>query len=279
VSLKPLIPKDEDIVEEELIINKPEVTEMKRNSVPRLSHTQVSMFLRCPRQYMFRYLEGIKLPPAGAMIQGSAYHSAIEYGYKTKLNTNTEPSVDLVKEVANQAWIDKLSEETDIVWGGHPGKLKDQMIVLVEKYVSETMPLIIPKSVEDKEVVYIEDIPFVRVRDLLTKDGVVVDHKLSKKKYSVNQKYSDLQSLAYLYPDGGKFNYHVAVKKNHPEVQVIDFSRTKDEIDWWVSMVKMIAKQIALGVFPPNPTGWSCNPTWCGYFDICRGKNRRSFKI
>lgn len=30
-----------------------------------LSFTQLSMFLRCPRQYEFRYIKGLKIPPSG----------------------------------------------------------------------------------------------------------------------------------------------------------------------------------------------------------------------
>lgn len=269
------------VVEEEAFepeIDKPELEEINIQKNPRLSHTQVSMFLRCPRQYMLRYLEGIKLPPAGAMIAGSVYHKALEFGYKVKLSTSNEPSVDLTKEVASQAWTDKLNEESEIDWGGNPGAIKDMAVALVEKYVTEEMPKITPAKVEDRDTVIVKNVEFMRVKDLVTTDGLTIDHKLSKKAYNEANKGSDLQSLAYLYPNGGKFFYHVAVKTKVPKIQVVDFSRTQDEVDWWADMVESIARAIMSGRFPPNPTGWYCSPSWCGYYGICRGKNRRVFQ-
>jgi hypothetical protein len=34
-----------------------------------ISFTQLNAFLRCPRQYYFRYVLGLRTPPSGAMVQ------------------------------------------------------------------------------------------------------------------------------------------------------------------------------------------------------------------
>jgi len=42
-----------------------------------LSYTQLNMFLRCPRQYEYRYIHGLKVPPSGAMVQSRVWHQTV----------------------------------------------------------------------------------------------------------------------------------------------------------------------------------------------------------
>src|SRR5512136_1904926 len=43
------------------------------------SNSQVEMYLRCPRQYEFRYVKKISRPPSVAATQGSGIHHALEH--------------------------------------------------------------------------------------------------------------------------------------------------------------------------------------------------------
>ena len=233
-----------------------------------LSNSQIGLLLRCGAQYEFRYIKGIKIPPPGAFIQGSSYHKGIEFGYQFKKSNKKEPQIMRVKEEADQLWNERIKAEGEIDWGGNPSQLKDEVMSLLDVYVARTMPLITPVEIEVRDELKVGDIPFVRVRDLILEDGSVIDHKLASNKYSENAKNNDLQSLAYTYPNGGKFNYHVALKKRK-EIQIVDCSRTKDEVDWWVELVKKVAKQIQSGIFPPNPTGYFCSEKWCGWYHLC----------
>jgi hypothetical protein len=244
-------------------------TEVKKSD-KHLSHSQVSMFLRCPQQYEFSYMKGIKIPPAGALLQGSTYHKGVELGYKYIIENKQQPSLEFIKDSADAEWNAQLKRSEDVTWGeDKPGDLKDEVIKVVSKYHKEVMPKILPLKVEERETIDVGGIPFIRIRDLITAEGVI-DHKLAGKKYSANQIYTDLQSLSYVYPNGGKFEYHVGVKSMAGDIQIIDFSRSKAEVDWWVSLVKKVYASILAGNFPPNPGGFFCNPTWCGYWKLCR---------
>jgi len=235
-----------------------------------LSNSQIGSMLKCPAQYEFSYIKGIKMPPPGAMIQGSAYHKGVETGYKFKKNKLENPSEKFVQEAADEGWAERLKAEPEIEWkGSDPGGLKDQVMDIVAKYAREIIPTITPLDVEQWETLNINGINFVRVRDLVTATGVI-DHKLAARKYDPSKKYNDLQSLAYLYPNGGKFEYHVATKTLKKEIQIADYSRTKAEVDWWVILVGKVYAQIKSGNFPPNPTGFFCSPEWCGYWKLCR---------
>jgi len=238
-----------------------------------LSHSQVGMLLRCPAQYFFRYIEHIKMPPPGAFVQGSAYHGGVEFGYSFKRDKKELPKISDVQDAADKVWNTRIATEEKIDWGGNPGTLKDEVIDLVGKYTEKIMPLIDPVDIELREYIDVEGIPFVRVRDLVLKDGTVVDHKLIKNRISANAKYSDLQSLAYTYPNGGKFQYHMALKQKVRDVEIFPMNRTKDEVIWYGELVKKVHAQIKSGIFPPNPVGFHCNPQWCGWYHLCRGKS------
>ena len=237
-----------------------------------LSHSQVGMMLRCAAQYEFRYMQHIKLAPPGFFIQGSAYHGGVEFGYSVKKEKQELPKIADIQDAADKTWNTRISQEDKIDWNGNPGSLKDEVMVLLEKYAEKIMPTISPVAIELREQIEVEGIPFVRVRDLVLEDGTTVDHKLIKSRLSANQRYSDLQSLAYTYPNGGKFQYHMALKQKVKAVEIFPLDRTKAEVEWYGSLVKKVNQQIKAGIFPPNPGGYYCHPDWCGYWKLCRGK-------
>ena len=45
------------------------------------SPSQINMFLRCPAQWKFRYVDRIIAPPKSSLVQGKAYHKALETNY------------------------------------------------------------------------------------------------------------------------------------------------------------------------------------------------------
>ena len=48
------------------------------------------MYLRCPRQYYHRYVEGHKEPPGWAMVAGLSGHEALEMNNLTKIDTGED---------------------------------------------------------------------------------------------------------------------------------------------------------------------------------------------
>ncbi len=72
-----------------------------------LSYTQLNMFLRCPRQYEYRYVHGLKVPPSGAMVQSRVWHQTVEFNYRQKIHSDRDLALgeilrQLVQQVAAQ---------------------------------------------------------------------------------------------------------------------------------------------------------------------------------
>ena len=63
-----------------------------------LSHTQIELFLRCPAQWMFRYIEKRKQPPSGPLAFGITFDDAMNVNYEQKIKTDEDLTTDAVKD-------------------------------------------------------------------------------------------------------------------------------------------------------------------------------------
>ena len=55
-----------------------------------ISVSQIKMFLRCPLQYKYRYIDNLKIPPTGSLLLGSSVHSSLEGNYRQKIETKQD---------------------------------------------------------------------------------------------------------------------------------------------------------------------------------------------
>lgn len=87
-----------------------------------LSPTQIGMYQRCPRQYKYRYLDGLKEPPVLAMIEGGTHHVCFEVNNNHKIKTGEDKqSSEMIEMFADtfhdrsKAIGDWQGEEEDVV--------------------------------------------------------------------------------------------------------------------------------------------------------------------
>ena len=71
---------------------------------PHLSVTQLKMYLRCPLQYKYRYIHGLRIPPTGAITLGKSIHSALEENYSQKIETHQDLPLDHVTDFFSDTW-------------------------------------------------------------------------------------------------------------------------------------------------------------------------------
>jgi len=246
-----------------------------------LSFTQLNMFLRCPRQYEFRYIQGLKKPPSGAMIQSKTWHQTLEKNYKQKINSNIDiPLKDMKEYYATQYDEAIYSEEIAFEEDENPAKLKDQGIIIVETHHKIIAPKVQPVNVEEEFLISLgEEFPFdlKGIWDLIESDDTIVDNKAYKRTPGQEEIDKNLQftlySLGYrasrkkieknLRMDG-------IIKTKQPKAVQIKTSRTNEDCRWLLNLIEKVAEAIKSGIFYPNPTGFLCNPKFCGYWEKCR---------
>ena len=253
------------------------------------------MWLRCPRQYDFRYWQGIKIRPVGVMIQGSAYHETVASYYKNKmkkmpvmefeLSSDKIMTSDWIEDTFSTSWESKLrgkitekdADELELApeeinWeGAEPGRVKDQGIKLVKSYIYNIGKAIEPIKVEEKVEMDFGSFVYVGYPDVETERNII-DHKIKSRMMSQQEADRDLQPISYLMLRNKRdFAYHIIIRSDKPrEPVIVETRREVEDIEWWRRQVGLYVAAMDTGIAPPNPTSWLCSPKWCGYWDLCR---------
>lgn len=250
-----------------------------------LHTTQIEMMLKCAAQGEF-YLRGIKIPPAASLTRGSAYHSAVSDALKAKLQFPGEECMELqeVEAMFSDNWELLLKKERPVLKAGENlGEVKDGGIRMVGAWATWVYPDLAPA---------ITEIP-VRIRHIAgtlrcTIDFIgrhkkiekIIDQKTASRAWSKNKVHESLQTHAYRIAARRigfgtlPFSFHVAVdRRPDAEIQQLDAGELEEEFFWGV--FEKCARMVESGIFPPNPLGWWCSEAWCGYWKLCRGKERR----
>lgn len=271
--------------------------------LPYLSVSQVELYLKCPKQFEWRYIKGEKRPPGIAMVAGTVIHKAVEEGYRHVIEKATLPELDyclsaysdsLDNELKNDVVWDARDEDGEETAASDPGKLKDQGVGLIKKWHDEKLPEVKPRAVEKSFVTSFGGIPIVGRVDLidrvddpvpgatvaLPESGIhplldtVVDNKVVGKTYTKAKVDSALQMSLYAHATGvPRARYDLFVKTKIPKVTAMLTSRDSAQIRWAIQTFVEVARAISAGVFPPCPpeNTFPCSPKFCGYYDKCRG--------
>ncbi len=245
-----------------------------------VSYSQLDMWQRCPKQWEYRYVHGLKIPPSGALIEGRCYHETLEKNFRQKVSSQEDLPLDDWLDIFSTVWDATLLGEERITWEGKgPGYLKDEGIGLVGEYRLSTSPSVQPVNVERTYVSEVEGVKFLCIIDLEEASLAIIDHKTSAKRYTQVDVDKSLQAsaAAFVLDRGIVFYNHVAVKTRKPVIQIVKSYRTRDDIDWWLGMATQVVQQMTTGIAPPCPSGWWCSEKFCGYYEMCRGECARSY--
>lgn len=246
-----------------------------------LSFTQLNMFLRCPMQYEYRYIKGLKIPPSGAMIQSKVWHETLEKNYKQKIKSDTDLSLWDMQEYYASRYDETLNnEEINFEEDEDPARLKDQGVSIVATHHRIIAPRVKPVTVEEEFCISLgDDFPFELkgVWDLIESNGTIVDNKAYSKTPNQDEVNKDLQFTVYI------LGYRTLKKKIENNLRMdaiiktkklkaiqIQTSRTNEDCRWLLSLIEKVAQAIKSGIFYPNPNGWHCDPRYCGYWEKCK---------
>lgn len=241
-----------------------------------LSVTQIKMYLRCPLQYKFRYIDGLKIPPASCLTLGKSIHSALEANYSQKIKTKTDLSLEQVRDIFSDRW-ENEAKETVFEDGEKPGQVKDEGVGLLNVYHREVSPFIQPKVVEKAFELSFENVNYALKGyiDLVDHADVIIDHKTTKRCMQEDVVSQDLQltcyALAYRHVLGIReraLRFDVMVRNKRPKIQQLVTTRKEEDIARFLKIIAYVSKAIESGIFYPIE-GYMCGT--CGYVQRCRG--------
>jgi putative RecB family exonuclease len=256
-------------------------TSIQKTEKRYLSFTQLSMFLRCPLQYCFRYMEGLKIPPSGAMVQSRVWHETLENNYRQKICSDTDLPLSNMQEYFAARFDEAFGrEEVKFEESENPGSLKDQGVSIVSTHHKIIAPRVRPAAVEEEFRISLgDDFPYELkgIWDLIEADGTIVDNKAYRKTPSQDELDKDLQFTVYSlgYRASRKqietgIRMDAIIKNKQPKAIQLRTSRNNVDCRWLLSLIEKVVQAIQAGVFYPNPSGWHCSPRFCGYWEKCK---------
>lgn len=272
-----------------------------------LSASAIKTFLGCPRQYMYRYVEGIISPPSAAAFTGKVGHKVLETHYTDIMDGRTPLPADKAADFSVACLERMLQDEEQEIQDFDKDTVIGEVRNSSSAYVEHVAPGIVPRGVEVEFryetacgvelLAYVDLIrePKDSERAVDITQNVVCDYKFTNKKWSIGQLRDNLQFMVYSAVTGIRnmeiqnvvktTKAHKARKApedadllaKHDPTSHIRMLRHQFPagVDVFVdSLVERVASAISTGVFAPcDPESWRCSPKWCGYWDKCRGED------
>jgi putative RecB family exonuclease len=247
----------------------------------------LGMFDRCPRQYFYRYCEGLVLPPAVAMIVGTGVHVSSAKDLTAKRDTGdllplkavTEAAFDAVNGEWDKTGVMLDDEERLLGEKRVRGEAVDASVALAKLHHKELAPTIRPKHIERGFSVPLKNHPFDLggTIDLQEDDGTLHDLKTRAASPPAGLADTSLDlsfyGLAAWSLDGTpppKLALDCLVKTKTPKIVTLVTTRTKAAYNALLLRVELVNRAIESGVFPPcSPDSWCCSAKFCGYFGRC----------
>jgi hypothetical protein len=164
-----------------------------------LSHSQIDMYMRCPRQYEFRYIKDIKKPPRGALALGTSTHAALEFTHHHIVDHGVPASTEQLLDAYSTKWDEAIQEIPEEMWKQDeedPGQVKDSGITLVKLYNAKHAQFVRPhvetlpdgrtiRGIEKEFNTSVGDVPVTGYIDLIdTNDPTAV---MTREEYALLQ--------------------------------------------------------------------------------------------
>ncbi len=217
------------------------------------SFTQISQYLRCPRSYRYRYLDGWREKETrAAMVFGRSFEFALGALFRGE-----DPGAALFTDWSayrDAALVYKKGDTWDrLVHGG---------MRLLERFAQDNR-IRIQNPHEDLQVKILHRLPggneFLGYVDAIGElDGVrcIVDWKTTTARYPDNPRgllALDPQLACYSWLTGiSEVAFVVFVRKHHPEVQYLRATISESQRKEFGRLVESTASQIEMGQFAPH---------------------------
>ncbi len=261
-----------------------------------LSASSIGTLLTCPRMFEFRYVLRIPVPPTASMLTGTALHRTLESYYRAVIeNADNRLTPDQMADLATATLEETLTTEEHYLKPEEQEEAGTTVRELSTSYVEHVAGTIMPLAVEEQHVwtsrCGIPMLAFIDLRHRPPDGGEgIIDYKVTSRKWTPDKLANSLQFNLYALGTGLKnvevHNLVKAAPSKHtttkhidgvtdiaPSIRILRHAFDGSANDHLEDIIESSARLITAGVFTPCAMdAWNCNPKWCGYWSICRGK-------
>jgi hypothetical protein len=251
-----------------------------------LHWSEISMLMRCPVQYDFRYVKGIRRPPGIAAHVGSGVHTSAEMNLHEKMMGRGLLKREDVSDVARDTVIRKIDtdgvllseDEASKGLAAVKGEAVDKATRLALLHYDELAPHIEPVGIEIPWTVDVRGAGIILAGRIdLEVAGGIRDLKTAGKTPPADSagKADQLTMYSVAYrvlrgrmPETLGLDYLVDTKT--PSVCIQQTKRDEKDLAVFLRRVSTAAKVIQSGAFMPcDRSSWVCSKRFCGYYDMC----------
>jgi CRISPR/Cas system-associated exonuclease Cas4 (RecB family) len=237
-----------------------------------VSASQLGQYLKCPRQWAYVKVLGLRIPPDGGLVVGSGVHSAAEVGMRAKAASGADPEPEASAEVARDYVREQVATgEVRMEDGQAAGALVDKAARVAEAWARDAAPSVDPVAVEETFDVEISGVHVTGRIDVRTVSEVV-DWKTTGKRKSREDALATAQSEVYPAATGKPVRYvYLIDQAKGVSTQEIaqDIGEQHQAARMAEQTVAEVARGMASGVWPRRRDGWHCSAKWCGFHARC----------
>lgn len=250
------------------------------NGILKISKSQLTTYLQCPRRYRFQYVEGRRWEFMPATLAfGKAIHQAAARFYLHIQQFKQRAPLETILTEFIDSWNGACSNG-DIRLQGRQSleDLAGQGIELVKLFCEGVTPREIfgveypfCADLADPDTGEISDVKLVGFLDLVEKDEegnvIVAEIKTSSKRYSETEGENKLDGFTYAYAlkqvgvvsanQPLLIRYDVLIKTKKPALQQIFYNRGPEDDRRFLLQIHEVLGAIAAQTFYPN-FGWWC---------------------
>lgn len=236
---------------------------------PHLSHSQITKYETCPRQFYHYYVEGLRPAQVSAsLVFGTSVHEALAAHF----SSGEDPVSFFAAE-----W--GLHEDDDLRYAGRDSwaSLNDKGLGLMAYFLAHERDRLTKISgIESKFSVQVSSlpVPLVGVIDLVAElDGIltVIDWKTSSSSYGEEDVHLSDQLTTYTlaHPEIPDVAYGLFVKTKEPRFEWHRSRRTGEEVGDLLRKAERVVSDIQAGRFDKRP-GDHCS--YCDFLPLCLGR-------
>jgi len=202
---------------------------MSKKKVSYISASQFVQWVDCNLFYKYIYVDDLPVRNPGNVYTayGSAFHKALEVNYRQKIKSKKDLKPKELLSVFNTEYSKQLETAVIARWE-KPEVLRLQGENAVYRYMEEVAPKYQPIAVEKKFEITMKNYPITiyGIIDLITDDGIIIDHKTVGKKPTWTEKKAGSSVAMTLYSTAYRKMYDKAEK--HVQFDLLPREETQD---------------------------------------------------
>lgn len=255
----------------------------------RMTSSLTTDIQKCLAYTRYKHVLGLKRPQSYYLAFGNAWDRTSDAYFVERKQTGKQMRAAQVREIMDFALREEFKEAEPVSAADESRvEMMDQGVALAEKWADDLAQHLEPIAVQEAFKVDLgPSIPFkiTGVVDLaatmprLSPQPFFADAKTSKRKWTAKQAQDSLQAPIYtlsrksLGIETDRFQFHVAVRKKNPEMQVLERRIEETDIRYAVGVMQSANRILRdvwqSGAWMPNRSHVMCSRKYCPYWREC----------